>query len=583
VGQGGFAVVYKAKDLHLLSSLRAIKEMDSQQLSPQERQEAISAVDREALILARLMHPNLPRIYDHFEEQRRWYLVMDYIEGETLENILARSPEGKLPVEQVIQYALQLCKVLKYLHTQEPPIIFRDLKPLNIMITREDHLYLIDFGIARFFRPGRIRDTAPLGSPGYASPEQYSRQTTPQADIYSFGATLHHLLSGRDPSDGLFHFPPLQLEPYDSTTQAVSDLITQMVAMRQEERPGIQEVQQALSDISLQHTCQPIRLHTNYPGNQKWAFPTGELVNSSPTVVNDIVYFGSYDGNLYALYTYSGWKKWAFQTGGKVRSSPIVVNNVVYFGSRDKKLYAISTTFGTALWLFSSYNVVHSSPFYYNKVIYVGSDDYNFYAINAISGQKIWSFPTGDKVLSSPTVTNGIVYFGSYDGNLYALDAVSGLKKWSFPTDDAVRSSPTIFNGIVYFGSSDHKFYALDANSGKLIWSFLTGGKATSSPRVVNGIVYFGSYDGNLYALDTGTGRKIWSFLTRDAVRSSPTVTNGIVYCGSDDYNLYALDATAGRKIWSFQTGNRVQSSPTVTNGVVYVGSDDGKLYAIFA
>jgi outer membrane protein assembly factor BamB/tRNA A-37 threonylcarbamoyl transferase component Bud32 len=604
VGQGGFAAVYKVKDLQLLSALRAIKEMDDRQLSPQERQEAIAAFDQEALILARLMHPNLPRIYDHFEEQRRWYLVMDYIEGETLDKILARSPQGKLPVEQVIQYALQLCKVLKYLHTQVPPIIFRDLKPSNIMLTHEDHLYLIDFGIARFFKPEKARDTMPLGSPGYAAPEQYSKQTTPQSDIYSLGATLHHLLSGRDPSDDPFTFPPLQLEPHDSITQAVANLIAQMVEMKREERPAsIHEIQQTLSAISLQQTCgirptQPIFppglptnkapsatpfMPINPPGSQMWTFPTGKLVNSSPIVVNGVVYFGSYDGNLYALYTSSGRKKWAFPTRDAVRSSPTVVNDVVYFGSRDRNLYAISTTLGTELWSFSSYNVVHSSPFYFNKVIYVGSDDYNLYAINAMTGQKIWSFRTGDKVLSSPIVANGMVYFGSYDGSLYALDAVSGLKIWSFSTGDGVRASSTVCKGTVYFGSADHKLYALDASSGKLKWSFLTGDKATSSPRVVNGMVYFGSYDHNLYALDAGTGRKIWSFLTGDAVRSSPTVVNGTVYCGSDDHHLYALDATMGRKIWSFQTGNRVQSSPTMANGAVYVGSDDGKLYAIFA
>lgn len=605
VGQGGFAVVYKAKDIQLSHALRAIKEIDDQQLSPQERQEAIAAFDREGLMLARLMHPNLPRVYDHFEERRHWYLVMDYIEGETLEKILSRSPQGRIPVEQVIRYALQLCRVLHYLHTQTPSIIFRDLKPANIMITQDDHLYLIDFGIARFFKPGKERDTSALGSPGYAAPEQYGKtQTTPQADIYSLGATLHHLLSGRDPSEEPFLFPPLQADPHDTPMQAMAHLVARMVALKKEDRPAsILEIQQVLSAISQQQTFQPRQQQSLFlppvppysapsatpylpispPGSQMWTYSTGKLVNSSPTVANGIVYFGSYDGYLYALHTLSGRRKWAFLTKDAVRSSPTVVNNVVYFGSRDKNIYAVNTTFGTKLWSFLSYNVVHSSPLYYNNVIYVGSDDHNFYAINALNGQKIWSFPTGDKVLSSPTVCNGIIYFGSYDGYLYALDAVSGLKRWSFPTDDGVRSSPTVYGNLVYFGSSDHKFYAIDANAGKLRWSFLTGDKATSSPKVANGIVYFGSYDGYLYALDTGTGRKIWSFPTDNAVRSSPTLSQGIVYFGSDDYHLYALDAAYGQKVWSFRTGNRVQSSPAVANGVVYVGSDDGYLYAIFA
>src|SRR5436190_737771 len=168
LGQGGFAAVYKAKDLQFSSALRAIKEMDDRLLGSQEVQEAIAAFQQEAHMLAGLMHPNLPRIYDYFEEQQHWYLVMDYIDGATLETVLARSPQGKLPVAKVIQYALQLCTVLNYLHTQVPPIIFRDLKPGNILITSDDHLYLIDFGIARFFKQGKIKDTIVLGSPGYA-------------------------------------------------------------------------------------------------------------------------------------------------------------------------------------------------------------------------------------------------------------------------------------------------------------------------------------------------------------------------------------------------------------------------------
>src|SRR5437588_9250768 len=134
---------------------------------------------------------------------------MDFIAGDTLEDYLDKYTQ-RPPVDMVLQIRIQRCTVLAYLHTHQPPIIFRDLKPANIMRTADNHVYLIDFGIARHFKPGKTKDTIPLGSPGYCAPEQYGKaQTTSRADIYSLGATLHQLLSGNDPSQAPFQFDPL--------------------------------------------------------------------------------------------------------------------------------------------------------------------------------------------------------------------------------------------------------------------------------------------------------------------------------------------------------------------------------------
>ena len=163
VGRGGMGAVYRAEDTQLGNRKVAIKEMSQSGLSPQEITEATDAFKQEAHILAGLQHPNLPSIHDHFSETGRWYLVMSFIQGETLEEYLNKARDGKLPVEEVLQIGTQLAKVLQYLHTQQPPIIFRDLKPSNIMRTQDGHLYLIDFGIARHFKPGQVRDTAASG------------------------------------------------------------------------------------------------------------------------------------------------------------------------------------------------------------------------------------------------------------------------------------------------------------------------------------------------------------------------------------------------------------------------------------
>ena len=249
VGSGGFGSVYKATDIQSGDRLVAIKEVSLQGLHPRAIIEVTTAFQREVSVLSQLDHPNLPRLYEHFQNPDHWYLVMDFIAGETLEQYQSKAPNGRLLLSEVLDIGLQLCIVLDYLHSQQPPIVFRDLKPANIMRTPTGQLYLIDFGIARYFKPGQAKDTVALGSLGYAAPEQYGRsQTTPRADIYSLGALLHQLLTARDPSEAPFRFLPLRpkshSDPGSLTTSMVDmlvnkleTLITSMLEMDVNKRP----------------------------------------------------------------------------------------------------------------------------------------------------------------------------------------------------------------------------------------------------------------------------------------------------------------------------------------------------------
>ncbi len=209
VGQGGMAAVYRATDTRKNRPV-AIKEMSQDGLSPEEIQEALDSFRFEADTLTRLRHPNLPLVYERFSEGARHYLVMEFIEGQTLEQRQVAAGGAGLPETDVMAWASQLCAVLGYLHRQSPPIIFRDLKPANVMLTPKGQVKLIDFGIARYFAPGRTKDTQVLGTPGFAPPEQYGKtQTDPRADIYALGCTLYQLLTGYDPATTPFALPPL--------------------------------------------------------------------------------------------------------------------------------------------------------------------------------------------------------------------------------------------------------------------------------------------------------------------------------------------------------------------------------------
>lgn len=209
LGQGGMGAVYRAADRRLSTVNWAVKEMTNDALTnPAERQQAKETFRHEAELLARLSHPNLPRVTDHFEESGKNYLVMEFVPGETMAAYIGRTGLPQ-PPERVFNWARQLCDVLEYLHTQRPPVIFRDLKPANIMITPQGSLKLIDFGIARMFKPGQAKDTQAFGTIGYSAPEQYGRgQTDARSDVYSLAVLLHQLLTGYDPTATPFRLPP---------------------------------------------------------------------------------------------------------------------------------------------------------------------------------------------------------------------------------------------------------------------------------------------------------------------------------------------------------------------------------------
>ncbi|MCE1247418.1 MAG: serine/threonine protein kinase [Firmicutes bacterium] len=296
LGQGGMSNVYLVEDVKLLSRW-ALKEM-TDVFPDADKAEVIEQFHREARILAGLKHPNLPRVFDCFEENYRHYLVMEYIEGKTLGEILEKT--GVVEPEKAIQWAVCLCDVLDSLH--KAGIIYRDLKPGNVMIDENNHLWLIDFGIARLFSGGKIHDTIIIGTPGFASPEHHGRaETDARSDIFSLGATLHYLVTGVDPQIIPFVFKkPAEINPCISAS--FSDIIMKAVSLDPSGRfQSSVEMKQALtelkkpvdfqpsgkpaSSVPVAASTKPLSAEDNMEENKEIVFSTDLVKTETPPVV----------------------------------------------------------------------------------------------------------------------------------------------------------------------------------------------------------------------------------------------------------------------------------------------------------
>ena len=584
--------VYRSRDLRFaaVEKIIAVKEMVNTVPDPRLRRIGIQNFEREANILAGLSHPAIPKIFDYFTEGNRSYLVLEFVEGQTLESILAarRQPCTQ---EEAVDWGLQICDVLAYLHNHKPPVIFRDIKPGNLMLRADGRIMVIDFGIAKVFEHGQ-RGTM-IGTEGYSPPEQYRGAAEPRGDLYALCATLHHLLTGRDPRlepPFTFHERPIrQFNP--AVEPEVEAVIMKSLSYDVQERFGsANELANALANALPRRTRRTGVLDTTGGASVKampqdvnplWMFKCEDEVRSSPRIADGVLYIGSYDHNLYALDVQDGTFRWKFPAEGGIASTPCIHEDMVLIGSEDAKFYALSRELGTLRWSVQTRGCLRSSARVQYGHAFFGSDDGCLYAVNLETGRLIWKFESAGPIRSTPLIVQELIYVGSDDGYVYAIEMRAGIQKWRYNTSRRVTSSAAWDNNLVFIGSADGSLYALNGRSGWPVWRLRTKGYVFSSPAVADDTVYVGSADSSLYAVDADSGRELWRYDTGGPITSSPAVSDNIVYVGSNDGALHAVDARRGRVLWQYVTGGPIASSPLVVDGVVYIGSTDHAIYAL--
>jgi outer membrane protein assembly factor BamB/tRNA A-37 threonylcarbamoyl transferase component Bud32 len=601
LGVGGMSVVYRGRDLRFKDVVRscAIKEMYQRAPDSQTRMLKLRHFEREAGLLATLSHPAIPKVYDFFEEHGRVYLVQEMIPGKDLETI--QEEEGR-PIEEsrVANWAIQICDVLSYLHGHKPePIVFRDMKPSNILLMPGERVVLIDFGIARILDPNQRKGTM-IGTEGYAPPEQYRGVAEPRGDLYALGASLHHLLTGSDPRvETPFTFHNRPIRKYNaSVSPEMETIINRSLEYDMAARwSSAQELKDALFDVPgmrgfiqtnpMGGTGIPASGVGVLAGDSQtelvWSFSCEEEVRSSPCVSGGSVYIGCYDNNLYALDATSGKFRWKYATEGGISSSPSVWQDLVITGSEDGAVYGIDTRNGSRRWIFRTEKALRSSPIIQERVVFIGSDDLHFYALDGLRGVLIWKYRSWMPFRSSAGVGKEVVFVGCDDSHVYCLEIRNAAMKWKQRTQKPVVSTPCYAEGLVFVGSTDGHLYALEGRGGIPVWKFRTSHKIYSSPIVVGKNVLVGSADGNMYAIDRKTGRQSWKYETGGQITSSPRHAGGRVYFGSVDGFVYCLEVSSGRLLWKYQTEGPVVSSASIAQGIVYIGSMDNHVYALKA
>ena len=268
---------------------------------------------------------------------------------------------------------------------------------------------------------------------------------------------------------------------------------------------------------------------------------------------------------------------------------------MLYFGSSDGNLYALDAGTGLLKWKFKTNGIIHNSPALYNGMVFFGSWDTYLYAVDAQTGKEKWKFKTREQpgmhllegIQASPAVEDSIVYFGARDGYFYALHADRGDTVWTFSADNSwVLTTAAIQDGTVYFGTSDtYLMLALDAKTGRKKYSVKAAGYLYSSPAIAGHTVYYGDFTGNFYALDLNSEGKQWQVFATDGRKANaPRILNEkgeldfSFTAGTQDLALYETSVDVMHEFYNLGS---IVSSPAITGTAVYFGSADGYLYSL--
>ncbi len=314
-----------------------------------------------------------------------------------------------------------------------------------------------------------------------------------------------------------------------------------------------------------------------------WQFKTGDAIESSVAVAEDVVYLGSMDEHLYAIDLAGGKQKWKLKVG-PVKAPPAVAKGVVYFGDLEGMFHAVDAVKGTHRWKFETGSDIGGANFFGDRVLF-GSHDEHLYCLSVEKGKEMWKFKTDGPIYGSPAVADGKTFLVGCDSSLHVIDVAKGKEERAVDLGGLTGATAAVVGEQIYVGTMRNEVKAIDWKKGDVTWTYRPQRAQAffASPAVTDKLVVVGSRDNRVYAIDRKTGAPAWNFKTGGRVDSSPVIVGGKVVVGSLDGKLYVLDLQSGKSLQQIALDGPIGASPVVVGGRVLIGTQKGTLYCLGA
>jgi len=589
--RGGMGLIFRARDTRRGQQPCVIK-----QLRPDpDLDEAL--FQREAAFLAELRHPNLPACWDAFSENGTHYLVSDLIEGQALQDRIEQ--QGPASENDVRRWGIDLCDALVYLHSQQPPIIHRDIKPDNVIITPEGNAILVDFGIARRYEAGR-RDTMKMGTWGYLPPEQKAGRTEPRSDLYALGGTLYFALTGNDPQllnivdinlqwrNGV-SFPPVRDANPQVSAEMEAILLHATRVLAEDRFPSARAM---LDDLRNLPTTQP---SAACPHCQAENLPTATYcracgkplaMQAAPQPPQN---WSSFRGNAARAGVANAALRpplkqaWTLQTQAAIDGSPIIQNGCIYAASRDGYLYALDGQAHRELWRYQAGASLRSTPTLHGDTIFLGDDDGTMHAVQSQGGAARWRVPLRGKIFASVAAGAGLIISATQAGRIAALNPNNGETVWEHFDGSPFYASPALLSNLLIAANGPGQIKSLEIASGKLRWTFQASGPVRATPACHNGQALIAALDGSVALLDLRTGERLWQRSLGMPISASPILTRDRAFAAGQEGLVFALSRNGGNRIWTTRTPGQLAASPVLCGASLLIVDTEGAILLLDA
>lgn len=313
----------------------------------------------------------------------------------------------------------------------------------------------------------------------------------------------------------------------------------------------------------------------------KFAVP-GTAFDSTPAIVDGVVYLGDMDGRLYALDLATGEKRWEVKFEDGFLAGTAVKDGALYVGDMAGRFYCLDAKTGKSRWGFSTQAEIDSSANFYKDRVIVGSQDSTLYCLQLADGKLVWKFSIADQIRCSPTIVENRAFVAGCDSKLHVVDLDNGQEVAAVEIEAPTGVTPAVRGDLVYFGTEAGTFFAVNWKTAVVAWTFQPDKGSQpfrSSPAVTSEAVVFGGRNKRVHALEPATGKPLWEFTARNRLDGSPVIVGSRAFVGAADGRLYALDVKTGKVLWQHEAGGGFNGSPAVSRGRLVIGNDNGAVY----